>query len=99
MDLPHRDAGLREIDDELRQACMAIFTGFTGAHQRNEVVHAMRVRCPDFAAVDHPAAVASFRACAYRREVRTGIGLAHADAEEALACADARDDGALRLLA
>src|SRR3954454_16541248 len=78
---------------------MTIFAGIAGTDQRNQVVHSMRVRCPDLAAVDHPAAVTSFGARADCGEIRTGVRLAHADAEEAFAAADARDDRAFRLLA
>jgi hypothetical protein len=98
VDRPHRDARLRKIDDELREAGVAIFSGISGAHERDQVVHAMRVRCPNLAAVDHPAAVCR-TAGAYRGEVGPGIRLAHADAEEAFAATDARQDVALRAIA
>ena len=97
---PHRDAWRLQIDDNLRQARIAI-SGRSGcAHQSDHIVRMQCVRGPDFLAVDEPACFCALRLGAYTRKVRARAWLAHTDAEERLTPADCRDIfGLLRLIA
>ncbi|MNS77188.1 hypothetical protein D3C72_1107650 [compost metagenome] len=89
----HGHAGQRQVHDQLRQALMAVFGGARRADQRNHVVRAVRVGRPDLAAVQAPAATSGadeVRAGSDAGQVGTSPGLAHADAEEGVCAADAR---------
>ncbi len=96
-----RDAlGVLHVDQERGEAVPAVLLGrLRGAEERDQVVGPMRIGGPDLGAVDQVAAV-DFRCTRPRRkQIRARIGLAHADAEAALATADARQDIHLDILA
>ena len=79
------DARRLEIDDELRDARVPVRV--RARRRAREQVHEMghvRITGPDFGAFDAPTAIDPGRFGAYRREVRSGIRLAHADADETL---------------
>ena len=62
-----------------------------GAHQRDHVVRLVRVGGPDLLAVQAPAGLGrASRACCTLARSEPALRLAHADAEEQLAAADAR---------
>ena len=92
-DRAHGDAGKRHVDQELRQAGVAVLgVGRAGAHQRDHVMRDVRLRGPDLGAVDAPAVRRVFGLGADRCQVGAGVGFAHADAEEAFAAGDRRED-------
>src|SRR5688500_16611985 len=90
---------MRVVVEELREAAVPVLAGVAGAHQCDEVVHEVLVGGPDLRAVDDPAAVDLYALGAHGGEVGARLRLAHADAEEARAGADAGEDVALGALA
>lgn len=100
-DRPYRDTGQRQIDNELRQALIAVLRRAGGAHQRDHVMAMLGVGGPDLAPRKRPAAVCTARGPRpHAGQVRAGIRFAHADAEEGFAAANARQiEAALRLAA
>src|SRR5690606_30757852 len=88
-DRPDRDAGKIQVDDELRQARVAVGGSPRGAHEGDDVVALVSVGRPDLAACETPSLVRAHGARTHAREVRSAVGLAHPDAEEYLAAADA----------
>ena len=97
-DRPHRDARRLQVDDQLRQARVPILAAARGAEQRDHIVAVHRVGGPDLLPVDAPAGLGPRRAGADACEVGSRPRLAHPDAEEQLAAADARDIGLPLLL-
>lgn len=60
-----------------------------GAHQRNHVAAVVRIGGPDLLTVEQPPLMVGHGARTNTGQVRAGPGLAHADAEERLAAANA----------
>jgi len=78
-------AGGFKINDELRQAGVAVLAQRRAAAQHEEPVRAVRVGGPQLGAGDFPAAVHPLGAGAHRGQIRAAARLAHADGEEHLA--------------
>src|SRR5690606_34339651 len=91
-----RDTGRLHVADELRHAGVAVLGFRRTAREHDAVVSPVGIAGPDLGAGDLPATIDLVGAAAHRGQVRTRIGLAHADAEEALAARDARQDLAAR---
>ncbi len=97
-DRSNRHAGKRQVDDELRKPFLPVRRFSGGPNQGDHVLAVMCVGRPDLPAVQAPAFRALGRPRADARQVRAGIGLAHADAEEGLRGADlGQVEAALRL--
>src|SRR5207244_11992556 len=88
-DRPYRDPRRFEVYQDLAQPGVAVALDRRGADERDHVVRDMGAAGPDLGAGELPAARHGHRAAADRGEVGTRIGFAHADAEIALAAADA----------
>src|SRR5690242_9210188 len=100
LDRPDVEAGRFEVDEELRQALVAVLVADrAGAAQRDHEMRLVRAAGPDLAAGDGEAALDCDGLGADRGEVRAAVGLAHADAEIALALDDARQHRLTLLLA
>jgi hypothetical protein len=93
------DAGRLHVADELRHPGMAVLGLRRRAREHDAVVGPVRVAGPDLGAGDLPAAFDLLGARAHRGQVGARVGLAHADAEVALAAGDPRQDLATRPLA
>ncbi|MNL11437.1 hypothetical protein D3C87_1322730 [compost metagenome] len=89
-DRSDRDARKREVHDDLRQPLVPVRGGARGPHQRDHVVRAMRIGGPDLAAVQAPSVGRGVGPSTDAGQVRPGSRFAHADAEEGLGPADAR---------
>ena len=81
------------LDQELGQPVPAVLLGRgRGAQQRDHVIGFVRVRGPDLAPVDQPAAIGLGRPRRGGEHVGARIGLGEADAEAQLAGGDPRQD-------
>src|SRR5437762_14199100 len=69
-----------------------------GAHERDHHMRVLRPRSPDFLAVDAPAALDRSRVRSYRRQIGTGVRLAHANAEVEFPARDPRQESLALLL-
>ena len=93
-DRPHAHAGRLQVDEELAQALLLLrpFRIRLRAHQRDHHVRLVGMRGPHLLAADAPAVRRLRAARAHRGEIGPRVGLAHADAEEALAAHDGRQE-------
>ncbi|MCY1431249.1 hypothetical protein D9M71_472130 [compost metagenome] len=93
VDRPHGDARGFHVDQELREAGVAVLlVARGGAQQGDHVVVALGAGGPDLLAGDAPAAVDLLGAGAHGGEVGADVRLAHADAAVDLAAGDAGAD-------
>src|SRR5690606_25945302 len=74
----------REIDDELRQSCVALCSCFAGTDKGDHVMTSMAIGCPHLVAVQAPSACDSMRRRSHACQTRADVRLAHADAEDRL---------------
>ena len=88
----HGDAGQRQVDDHLRQALVPVLRRAAGAQQRDHVVRAVGVGGPQLLALEQPAVRIARGARAQPRQIGAALRLAHADAEEDISLADARQE-------
>ena len=92
-DRPDRGPRPGKIDEKLAQARVAaVRIDRARAAEQDHVVAMVSVGGPELRAVDAPALIRAPRAGTDRRQVGPGVGLAHANAEEALARGDPRQD-------
>ena len=96
-DRAHRDAGRIELDDQLRQAFVAIAAVGRGAAQHEERMRLVRPARPHFLSGHAPAVRHALGARFHRREIGTRVGLAHAEREIAFAARDRRQKALLLL--
>src|SRR3546814_14217366 len=74
--------GRLQVDDQLRQAAMALGCRTRRPHQRDHVVGATRVGCHDFLAVEAPARCGALGPGASACEVRSRFVIPRPDAYE-----------------